>query len=93
MADTVKKVNTVLLYIGQPAMIISSVLDTRLTMSARDIGELFVLAVIMQLLLMIFAYIFIPIFAKKLFLYLYPINNDINNKIKEIIDTGNCIIK
>ncbi|MBE7017073.1 MAG: AEC family transporter [Ruminococcaceae bacterium] len=64
-SDTVKKVNTVLLYIGQPAMIISSVLDTRLTMSVGDIGELFLLAVIMQLLLLLFAYIFIPIFVRK----------------------------
>ncbi len=64
-SDTVKKVNTVLLYIGQPAMIISSVLDTRLTMSLRDIGELFLYAVIMQLLLLGIAYIFIPIFVRK----------------------------
>lgn len=63
--DTVKKVNTVLLYIGQPAMIISSVLDTNLTMSARDVGELFLFSVVMQLLLLLFAYIFTPIFVKK----------------------------
>ncbi len=64
-SDTVKKVNTVLLYIGQPAMILSSVLDTELNMSLRDVGELFLLAIVMQLLLIVFSYVFTPIFVRQ----------------------------
>lgn len=63
--DTVSKVNKVLLYIGQPAMILSSVLDTELNMSIADVVELFLLACVMQLLLLAFAWIFTPIFVKK----------------------------
>lgn len=62
--DCVKKVNKVLLYIGQPAMIISSVLDTELDMSIGDVVELFVLAMIMQVLLLIFAYAFTPVYVR-----------------------------
>ncbi len=63
--DTVKKINKVLLYIGQPFMIISSVLDTELNMSLGDVGELFLLACVMQILLLVFAYVFTPMFVRK----------------------------
>ncbi len=63
-ADVVKKVNTVLLYIGQPAMIISSVLDTQLDMSFADVGGVFLLALVMQLILLGIAYIFTPVYVR-----------------------------
>ncbi len=62
--DVVKKVNTVLLYIGQPALIISSVLDTQLDIGLGELGTIFGLAVIMQLLLLAFAYIFTPVYVR-----------------------------
>ena len=62
--DVVKKVNTVLLYVGQPAMIISSVLDTHLDLGLKEIGYIFILAVIMQLLLLCFSYIFTPLYVR-----------------------------
>ncbi len=63
--DTVKKVNKVLLYIGQPAMIISSVLDTELEMGLSDVVELFCLAMVMQIILLIIAYATTPIYVRK----------------------------
>ena len=63
--DTVKKVNQVLLYIGQPAMIISSVLDTELTMGIGDVVELFCLAMLMQIILLVFAFVSTPLYVRK----------------------------
>lgn len=63
--DTVKKVNKVLLYIGQPAMIISSVLDTKIVMDIGDVVLLFCLAMIMQILLLLFGFVFTPVFVRK----------------------------
>jgi len=62
--DVVKKVNVVLLYIGQPALIISSVLDTKLDMGFGEVGRIFLLALIMQLILLALAYIFTPIYVR-----------------------------
>jgi len=63
--DVVKKLNRVLLYIGQPAIIISSVLDTQLNMGLGDVALFFGFMVIMQLLLLAFAYGFAPLFVSK----------------------------
>ncbi len=63
-ADTAAKVNKVLLYIGQPALILSSVLNTELNMSLADVGIFFLLTCIMQLLLIVFALVFTPLFVK-----------------------------
>lgn len=60
----VKKLNKVLLYIGQPAMIISSVLDPSLNMELSDVAKLFGLAMIMQILLLVFAYVFTPLYVR-----------------------------
>lgn len=63
--DTVKKVNKVLLYIGQPAMIISSVLDTELNMDFYDVVELFCLALVMQLILLAIGYAATPLYVRR----------------------------
>lgn len=63
--DTVKKLNKVLLCIGQPAMIISSVLDTELNMGIADVLWFAVLVFLMQILLLVFAFVFTPLFVKK----------------------------
>ena len=78
--DTVKKVNKVLLYIGQPAMIISSVLDTELEMGLSDVVELFCLAMVMQIILLIIAYGTTPIYVRKksdrgLFMFMIAFGN------------------
>ena len=62
--DTVKKVNKVLLYIGQPAMIISSVLDSELNMVMSDVIELFCLAMIMQVILIGISYAATPLYVR-----------------------------
>jgi len=62
--DVVKKVNVVLLYIGQPALIISSVLDTELDMGFRGVAEIFLLALVMQLVLLALAYILTPVYVR-----------------------------
>lgn len=63
--DSVKKINKVLLCIGQPAIILSSVLNTQLNMSLGDVVWFFVLVFIMQILLVIFGFVFTPLYVKK----------------------------
>jgi len=63
--DTVKKVNSVLLHIGQPAMIINSVLNSDLSMSPADMLELFCLAMVMQAILIGIGYAATPLYVRK----------------------------
>jgi len=63
--DVIKKVNTVLLYIGQPALIINSVLSNHLDIGIGELGYIFMLAVIMQILLLGISYIFTPIYVRE----------------------------
>lgn len=63
--DGIKKINKVLLCIGQPAIILSSVLNTQLNMSLVDVIWFFVLVFIMQILLVIFGFVFTPLYVKK----------------------------
>lgn len=63
--DVVKKVNKVLLCIGQPAIILSSVLNTQLNMSIADVVWFFVLVTIMQILLLIFGFVFTPLYVRQ----------------------------
>lgn len=63
--DVVKKVNTVLLYIGQPALIINSVLSNHLEIGVGELGYIFLLALFMQLLLLGIAYALTPLYVRK----------------------------
>ena len=63
--DTVKKVNKVLLYVGQPAMIISSVLNSELSMGLGDIVLLFCLAMLMQSILVAIGFATTPLYVRK----------------------------
>lgn len=63
--DVVKKVNKVLLSIGQPAIILSSVLSTQLKMSIGDVIWFFALVMIMQILLLVFGFVFTPLYVRQ----------------------------
>lgn len=62
--DTVKKVNKVLLYIGQPAMIISSVLDSELSLDMSDVLLLFGLVMVMQIILIGIGYVTAALYVR-----------------------------
>jgi len=62
--DTVKKVNKVLLNIGQPAMIVSGVLGADTSLGLRDILYLFGLAIIMQIILIAIGYATTPLYVR-----------------------------
>lgn len=63
--DVVKKINRVLLDICQPAMIISSVLNTELKMSLGDVGLFFAFAMLMQIILLLIGFVLSPVYVRK----------------------------